>query len=270
MRRENRDVPAPKGRPGKSTRSNSGNSGNGDTRKRIRPTMGLFPSIKMGRMVNYTSLIELDLLYILDFHPQVIDFKERPYAFEYPHISECKKEAYMPDYIVRTPERLLLVECLTHKLLDMRATKDRHAALRLWCATNNYGLEFSYVTERTLRSGCYLSNVKLLTQYSRVSVDAPTRANVFNILEENPLQLTLGQLTMRLNPDFPDDAIPDLLHLVYNAELYVPLHDWVVTGDSPVCLPYQLPGVLIPPPNFHTNIPALAFLDGYDGPQEGR
>jgi hypothetical protein len=259
MKRENREVPAPKRRP---TRSDGS-----DSKKHYRPTMGQFPSIKMGCMVTYTSQIEHDLLYILDFHPQVIEFKERPYAFEYPHISELKKEAYLPDYLVRTPERTLIVECLAHRVLDTRATKDRHAGLRLWCATNTYGLEFTYVTERTLRSGCYLSNVKLLTQFSRHSVDAPTRATIFNILESDPLQLTIGQVAMQLSPDFPDDAIPDLLHLVYNGELYVPLQDWVVTGDSPICLPYQLPTSIIPPPNFHTNIPALAFLDGCDGPQ---
>lgn len=241
-----------------------------DGKRRIGSTMGQFPSMKMGGIVTYTSQIEQNLLYILDFHPQVIEFKERPYAFEYPHISELRKEAYLPDYLVRTPERTLLVECLTHRLLNSRATKDRHAGLRLWCATTNYGLEFTYVTERTLHSGCYLSNVKLLTQFSRHSVDAPTRATIFNLLDSDPLQLCLGQVAMQLNPDFPNDAIPDLLHLVYNGELYVALQDWVVTGDSPICLPYQLPSSIIPPPNFRTNIPALAFLDGYDGSQEGR
>lgn len=262
MKRQKKSVPAQKPK----REANTTNDG----KRRIGSTMGLFPSMKMGRMVTYTSLIEQDLLYILDFHPQVIQFHERPFAFEYPHISECRKVAYLPDYVVHTPERTLLVECLTHRLLDFGATKERHAALRLWCAKSNFGMEFSYVTERTLRSGCYLSNVKLLTPYARYNVDAPIRAEIFNMLEEEPLQLTIGQIAMRLNADSPNDAIPYLLHMVYNGELYVPMQDWVVTGDSPICLPYQLPDSIIPPPNYHTDIPALSFLDGKDADEKGR
>ena len=262
MKRQKRAVPA---------RKASGNTNNtNDGKRRISPTMGLFPSIKMARMVAYTNTLGKDLLYILDFHPQVIEFKERPFSLEYPHISERRKVTYLPDYVVRTPERTLLVECLASWQLEVGATKDRHAALRLWCATNTYAMAFTYVTERGIRSGCYLANVKLLTHHSRHAVDAPTRASIYNILEDAPLQLTIGQVAMRLNPDFPDDAIPDLLHMAYNGELYVPLHDWVVTGNSPVCLPYQLPDSLVPPPNYSTDIPALSFLNGCDADEKGR
>lgn len=246
--------------------TNKTNKTNKD-RRRISPAMGLFPSIKMGRIVTYTTLIEKDLLYILDFHPYVLEFKERPFSFEYLHNSECKSVPYLPDFVVRTPERTLLVECLSSRQLESRAVKDRHMALRLWCATSTYGMEFACVTERQLRSGCYLSNVMLITQYARHAVDADARAAIYNMLENEPLQLTIGQVAMRLSSDFPDDAIPDILHMVYNGELYVPLHEWVVTGDSPVCLPYQLPDLLVPPPNYATHHPAVSFLNGY---QEGR
>lgn len=67
---------------------------------------------------------------------------------------------------------------------------------------------------------------------------------------------------MQLNPDFPDDAIPDLLHLAYWGEVYIPLHEWAISGDSPICLPYQLPdnGDLLPYSNL--DLPATAFLNG--------
>lgn len=77
--------------------------------------MGMFPSIKMGRMVSYRTEIQKDMIYILDFHPQVLEYKERPFSFEYPHISEYKAITYTPDFVVRTPEHTLLVECVASR-----------------------------------------------------------------------------------------------------------------------------------------------------------
>lgn len=257
MKRQRRHIPDRAGivKPGR------GNDDSITGRRRKSAAMGMFPSIKMARMVSYTSPIEMDLLYVLDFHPQVLEFKERPFSFEYSHISECRKVAYTPDFAVRTPERTLLIECLSSRQLDTKSTQERFAALRLWSASNTYCMAFAYVSERELRTGCYLSNVKLLTHHSRHEVDARTKATIYAILDQAPFELTVGQVALRLSPASPADAIPDILHMAYKGEVYVPLHDWVVTGESPICLPYQLPKSLVPLPNHSTDIPALGFLN---------
>jgi hypothetical protein len=53
--------------------------------------------------------------------------------------------------------------------------------------------------------------------------------------------LTVGQLTVRLCPDFPQDPIPALLSLVYKGEIYIPIHDWAISDHSPLFLPDHLP-----------------------------
>jgi hypothetical protein len=44
--------------------------------------IGLFPSLKMGRMVAFESLIEQDYLYVLDYEAAVTAFEEQPLTYQ--------------------------------------------------------------------------------------------------------------------------------------------------------------------------------------------
>jgi hypothetical protein len=44
--------------------------------------IGRFPSLKLGRMVDFESLIERDFIYVLDFEPDVESFSEQPLTIE--------------------------------------------------------------------------------------------------------------------------------------------------------------------------------------------
>ena len=44
---------------------------------------GRFPSLKLGRMVAFESLIEQDYLCVLDYDPDVITFEEQPLSIQY-------------------------------------------------------------------------------------------------------------------------------------------------------------------------------------------
>ena len=61
--------------------------------------IGLFPSLKMGRMVAFKSLIEQDYLYVLDFEAAVTAFEEQPVSIEY--LWEGDQHKYTPDFLVR-------------------------------------------------------------------------------------------------------------------------------------------------------------------------
>ncbi len=45
--------------------------------------IGKFPSIKMGRMIAFESLLERDFIYLLDYDPAVEWFEEQPLTIEY-------------------------------------------------------------------------------------------------------------------------------------------------------------------------------------------
>jgi hypothetical protein len=59
-------------------------------------TIGHFPSLKMGRMIDYESLIERDLIYLLEFEQDVTWYAEQPLTIPY-HYEE-KERDYTPDF----------------------------------------------------------------------------------------------------------------------------------------------------------------------------
>ncbi len=57
---------------------------------------GRYPSRKMGRMVEYESLIERDLIQLLEFSTGVVSFQEQPERLEY--FDGLKMREYFPDF----------------------------------------------------------------------------------------------------------------------------------------------------------------------------
>jgi hypothetical protein len=66
--------------------------------------VGHFPSLKLGRMVAFESLIERDFIYLLDYEPAVEHFSEQPLVIRYQHAG--KKRQYTPDFHVVYRARL--------------------------------------------------------------------------------------------------------------------------------------------------------------------
>jgi hypothetical protein len=58
--------------------------------------VGKFPSLKLGRMVGYQSLIERDFIYLLDFDATVTTYAEQPFSLHYKDGS--KQRRYTPDF----------------------------------------------------------------------------------------------------------------------------------------------------------------------------
>src|SRR5712692_4783881 len=72
-------------------------------------TIGRFPSLKMKRMISFESLIECDLLYLLDYEPEVERFDEQPLTIAYPDGPALRH--YTPDFHVVRSQHNLLIEC---------------------------------------------------------------------------------------------------------------------------------------------------------------
>lgn len=119
--------------------------------------IGRFPSLKSKRMISFESRIELDALYVLDYERDVERIVEQPLKIAY----RCNGGTlhYTPDFHVLWSGRNILIECKPEKFLDQEENRRKFAAASRWCAERSW--EFCVMTDRELRAGPRLANIKL-------------------------------------------------------------------------------------------------------------
>lgn len=195
--------------------------------------IGKFPSLKLGRMVAFESTLERDFLYLLDYEQDVTWFAEQPITLEYSH--EGRTLHYTPDFHALRANRNQLVECKPADLVDTDENRRKFTAARRWCAERDW--TFHVVTDRQLRAGCYLKNIKLFTYYARQAVRPEDKARVFAALESADPSVTVGRLAQWLRPDDPPAALPILWHMAFHHEVSLALEAALVSPGSPIALP---------------------------------
>ena len=197
-------------------------------------TIGWFASYKMRRSIAYESLLECDYLYLLDFADEVVAFEEQPLTITYRHAGRTHR--YTPDFRVSQGGHDLLVECKPLALVGADENRRKFAAGEAWAA--EHGHQFQVVTEREIRRGCRVENVRFLTQFARYPVEPAVRARILEALSATHEPLTLGQLASVVAEREPASAlVPALLQLAYHHKLIVPLDDARISGETAVWLP---------------------------------
>lgn len=143
---------------------------------------GFFPSSKNGRSIAYESLLEKDLMYLLEFDDNVTAFTEQPLTIEYNILD--KKRRYTPDLKVVRKNKTQIIEIKPKakllKLLNDEKEKSKFDAAKYYCNSNGY--EFKFVTDEDIYSGYLLKNIKYLFRYSRVNVKAAYELKIKNEL----------------------------------------------------------------------------------------
>lgn len=142
--------------------------------------IGYFPSIKLGKMVAFESTIERDLIYLLDFASEVISFCEQPYTIGY--LDGGLKRRYTPDFHVQLADgRHITVECKPEALVCAEENQRKFAAGETWA--EEHGWTYQVITEKAVRDGCLLANVRLLTQYARHAIPTTVKHKILNVLD---------------------------------------------------------------------------------------
>ena len=181
--------------------------------------IGRFPSIKMGRMIAFESLLERDFIYLLDYEADVEQFEEQPLTIEYLHDDQTLH--YTPDFQVVEAGNPVLIECKPTRFIDTADNQQKFAVARDWCAAR--GWEFRVVTDQQIRAGYRLSNVKRLTQYARQPLDPILREQITRVVYESSAALTLQEIVQAIGRDDPNSIITGLLHLAFQHQLELPL-----------------------------------------------
>jgi TnsA-like endonuclease N terminal len=173
---------------------------------------GTFPSLKLKRSVRYTSTLERDLLFVLEYDAQVLRYQEQPFAVT--ATVDGSDHRYLPDYALWTPQQQTLVECKPAALLPDPHTRQQIAVGTAWAAA--HGWQFEVVTDTALREGCRLANLKLLWRYSRLPL-SPGQRRAFDDALAKTRESTIGQLAQT------PEHIPAVLHLLFHHDLHTDL-----------------------------------------------
>lgn len=207
---------------------------------------GEYPSIKAGGIVTYGSQIERDLLCLLDYEQRVLGYRRRPFSIELPTSAGLVR--YLPDFAVdiEDPEtrtqRHYLLDVLPSHLAGRAEARRLYDCIADWCRSCTYDLKSCVITDRDLRAGCYLDNVRLLTRFAGIRVEPEARARVLAALQDaQPDEgITLGILAALLSPAptclCVEDAIGRILHLAFVHDVSIPLDEWLISAESPVRL----------------------------------
>jgi hypothetical protein len=173
---------------------------------------GTFPSLKLKRSVQYSSTLERDLLFVLEYDARVIRYQEQPFTVT--AVLDDSLHRYTPDYAIWTEQQQVLVECKPAALLQNPHTAQQIAVGTHWAVS--HGWQFEVVTDRLLREGCRLANLKLLWRYSRLPI-SPSQRLEFNAAFRETHLLTIGQLAST------PEQLSGVLCLLFHHELHTDL-----------------------------------------------
>jgi hypothetical protein len=180
--------------------------------------VGRFPSLKMGRMIAFESLLERDFIYLLDYEARVARFEEQPLTIEYQHEGQLRH--YTPDFQLLEAGRSVLVECKPEHFVETVDNQRKFAAAQEWCALRAW--EFR----------CRLSNIKQLTKYARLTIEPVMRGQIDLALHDLSTPLTLQALAQSIDPVGANRIIACLLHLAFHHQLELPLETEPLSGNT--------------------------------------
>lgn len=195
--------------------------------------IGRFPSIKMGRMIAFESLLERDFIYLLDFDASVEWFEEQPLVIEY--LYEGKRLHYTPDFHLFEAGQHVLIECKPERFVDADENRRKFAVAQDWCKERSW--EFRTVTDGQVRAGFRLHNVKLLTQYARQKVDPILVSQIHASLQDVQSTRSIQDLALAIRPTHPELVTASILHLVYHHEIDLPLDAAPISRETRLSRP---------------------------------
>ena len=131
-----------------------------------RKIRGYFPSLKMKRMVAWESLLERDMILLMEFSQGIVQFREQPELVLYDDGDVQRR--YFPDFEITTSAHVLEhIEVKSEAQLRRPVIEQK-----LSLVANNYaqrGLKYRVLSDRDIRREPLLGNLKLLAHARRLS-----------------------------------------------------------------------------------------------------
>ncbi len=190
-----------------------------------RKFIGKFPSIKMGKMISWESPLERDYIQLQEWDSNVLSYKEQPLRIRMKMGNDTFN--YTPDFWVERTDGIELVEVKSSRYLNTPQAKMQVKMGTEFCGEE--GLRFRLVTEKDIREGHLLGNVKLLLRYSRMKVSLfHIHAAVDTLTKRGPM--TIDSLNQEMSKF--DESLSIVYHLIFKKYLHVNLTNEPLTRES--------------------------------------
>ncbi len=207
---------------------------------------GVFSSRKNGRSLGYESLLERDLMILLEFDDAVESFEEQPVRIRF-ETQGKSRPPYVPDILIHyfptstgEPRRPVLGE-VKHST-DLEKHREKYAAK--FEAADRYsvdhGWEWHVFTEKEIRTP-YLENLKFLREYHNVEPTLPLQHEVIRHLQRAQDALTVESLFRGLCQTDERTLLiaPVVWHMVATKRIVTDLRE-ALSGKSLVSLSSEI------------------------------
>ena len=146
----------------------------------MRPVFKV-PSLKLQRMVQCESLLEVDLALLLDASPHVSGFAEQPVTFRF--VLDGEKRWHVPDFMVEHAGQKTYIEVKFEKdvddsvrartLLLQKILREEGAAYRLCTEADIWKPSLVANARQILRRACHaLGDEELMSSYERLRISS--------------------------------------------------------------------------------------------------
>ena len=190
--------------------------------------IGHFPSIKMNKMIDFESLLERDLIYLLDHDADVLDFMEQPLTI--PINTSGRQLQYTPDFLVNTDVGSTLIEVKPIRFVEEFVSSFKFETARDYCKLR--GWKFHVLTEHDIRRKPLLENVKLLTQFARHTANPRLDAAIISTLLNQPTGMSIKNILEVLGRFSRGEIIAGIYRLAFHHEIHLPLRFSPITLDT--------------------------------------
>lgn len=192
------------------------------------------PSMKLGRMVECESILEGDVVLLLEYSPGVLSYQEQPALIHYWDGEQMR--AYFPDFeVLLSDGSLVHLEIKPSKKLSKPKIAEKYRAI----ATHykQTPTKFRIVTELECQREPLRSNLRRLN-YLRAKLTAevlPMQTELFRLLGKLPIALATSEIILgvdvsqrllslgRLHCDLSAEITPDTLVSVTEGDRHATL-----------------------------------------------
>jgi len=123
-------------------------------------------SLKLGRVVQCESMLEMELALRLDVSPRVTAFAEQPIRIHYMLDGEWR--SHVPDYTVLSDERITVIEVKFKKDVDAEVNE---RTVLMKAAFDAMGARYRLLTEEDVREGYAVQNALCILRRARHDAD---------------------------------------------------------------------------------------------------
>lgn len=193
-------------------------------RKREGFIVGQFPTLKLdAHAIPYSSPLERDFLYFLEYDPAVITYQRRPLEILITPPSGPVL-SYIPDFLVTRSNSRSLIMLRSAKSIATATTRERLQLYECWAKDHDYG--FHVYTEHHIRSGSILANLQILWRYRSLPVPPKMTRQGIRYLQQYPEGIALYDLAAVLAGDNPPLMYaPYIYHWLFHHLIQIDLNE---------------------------------------------